>query len=479
MRPETFSSHRWTERLGRALESLVPELRAGIPYVEQDTAGRRHEYVHWTTDGEFPEIAQAAPRNPAARVAVEQSSVRLDDEPLEAIELLREHPVVKRALSEAADRNAVAFISPYRSIRVDLKTLVASLVKLTVATNPPAAASTLHRFLTRGDERALKAYEITVFDGLALTARIDIADGAYLAPYGEVRDAYGAAAREQIRALLAGAGFDHGADDATPERACALVREMRWGPAVMSVEGAPETTPHVDWKFALDRDLDSAQRPLTHKFPEDYELVGDLLAIASGHPCVPRLHYIHVAKWMEALDENVRFGWSSGLVGSRDPWPGNQLVEEEAARFLVLVRGWQSYEREREQLRIPVRRLAASRWRRGRFGAEDRILDTAIALEMMYGLTGSEISYKLKTRAAFFLGEDAETRREVFQRIETFYSARSTIVHGPSKRRKRQIDLNEAASVGFEIGSSTLRLLLHRGSPPDWKELVLSGGETR
>ena len=110
----------------------------------------------------------------------------------------------------------------------------------------------------------------------------------------------------------------------------------------------------------------------------------------------------------------------------------------------------------------------------GRFAAEDRILDVAIALERMYELSGGEITYKMRTRASWFLGRDAEDRLRVMKSVASFYGVRSAIVHNrknkPSAERCR-----EAFDTGFEIAARTLFELLKDGPPGDWESLVIAG----
>ena len=121
-----------------------------------------------------------------------------------------------------------------------------------------------------------------------------------------------------------------------------------------------------------------------------------------------------------------------------------------------------------------VARLAEALARDGRFAAEDRILDVAIALERMYELGGGEISYKMRTRASWFLGRDSENRVRVKKSIADFYGVRSEIVHN----RKKQVSAEryrEAFETGFEIAARTLFKLLKDGPPGDWEELVIAG----
>ena len=121
-----------------------------------------------------------------------------------------------------------------------------------------------------------------------------------------------------------------------------------------------------------------------------------------------------------------------------------------------------------------IGRLAEALAREGRFAVEDRILDIAIALERMYELDGGEISHKLRTRAAWFLGADAESRVCEMQAVKEFYDMRSAIVH--SKKKKPAAEKQRAAfDKGFDVARRSLFRLLRDEPPDDWEKLVIAG----
>ena len=383
----------------------------------------------------------------------------LDAERPVAAAILREHPVIKNALTRPQGGNAVSLIHPRGSSTVELPILVARVAKAAMHTSGTDAASELHRVLGLGEERQLTAHEITVFDWLELTERIVIGDGAFLAPYRDVRATYGPHAHDARREPVM-ATSPVAAGGAIPDAACALVRELRWGPAVAPVDERREI---VQPEF---------QRP------EDHDLVGDFLSIAMKAPCNPRRQYTSVDPWFEALNPNLRLMTSFEFIGTPEEWWQFPLSEEGRDLFFEMMNGWRDYDgKGRERLRLAARRLAASHSREGRLHVEDGILDSAIALETMYDLSGSEITYKLRTRAAYFLGHNARERKDLFRRMGEFYRARSAIVHRPSGRRQRAVDLNEALATGFEVGRSTLLRLLRDGCAPDWNDIALSAGE--
>ena len=121
-----------------------------------------------------------------------------------------------------------------------------------------------------------------------------------------------------------------------------------------------------------------------------------------------------------------------------------------------------------------VGRLAEVLGRDGRFAVEDRILDVAIALERMYQLDGGEISHKMRTRVAWFLGADAESRLREMKAVKEFYEARSAIVHN-QKRKAVTPKQHDAFAKGFDIARRSLFKLLREESLDDWDALVIGG----
>lgn len=90
--------------------------------------------------------------------------------------------------------------------------------------------------------------------------------------------------------------------------------------------------------------------------------------------------------------------------------------------------GLLSYLKSRKKLRIPLRRLELATERK-ESAPEDRILDTMIAFESLFG-EGGEMRYRLSLRVAVFLGESEDERRQLKDDFSAAYQLRSDIVHG-------------------------------------------------
>ena len=154
--------------------------------------------------------------------------------------------------------------------------------------------------------------------------------------------------------------------------------------------------------------------------------------------------------------------------------PQTNLSPKHISDLQKLLRQWSRFKGKRDTLELAVNRLASSIHRgRGWFWMDDRILDTAIALELMYDSDSPELSYKLRMKAGHFLADNASARVDKCKQLQKFYNARSTIVHG-NKTRTKHIDPEDAAETGFGIALETLQELLAQGDFPDWDKLVMS-----
>ena len=150
------------------------------------------------------------------------------------------------------------------------------------------------------------------------------------------------------------------------------------------------------------------------------------------------------------------------------------LSDHEVETFRELMRGWRACRQRHDTVELAIARLAGSFSRTGRFELEDRIFDTATALEILYQLEGSELRYKLATRGACFLGDNDEESKSILKKLKTFYDNRSAIVHN-GKTKKSLRTVAENLSDVSDLARRTLHKLLRDGQPSDWDELVVAG----
>ena len=113
----------------------------------------------------------------------------------------------------------------------------------------------------------------------------------------------------------------------------------------------------------------------------------------------------------------------------------------------------------------------SSMLRRGALADQDRVLDIAIALELLYALGNGEITYKLATRAGWYIGTNLKKRLEIRKDLTNFYASQSLVVHGSSGSRGQKITGANIDSA-FEIARQTPLL----GISPEVKYQMVTSG---
>ena len=386
--------------------------------------------------------------------------------------VLRSHPVISACLNPR-DGNSVRSFQPLGiSMSLSLPQLALRLATLTFLVGVEDAARLLARFISEGEEYKLAGYEITLFVGLRIDRRINIDDGLFLAPYEEVSALYGPHPRLEV------------SDDARPDpispkefeflrgnpgHVTALVREFRWGPSV----GPPDNTPN---RFVA-RPLYATKWDLFLPV-DDIETFRALMVIATDTHQLSWVSYIVTENWLADIDPNYALGDVRYYRSHADDWwSANDPPEGWSDRFQSMVQQRRNYEGDKERLDFVISRIAASYSRAGRFRVADSIADIAIALEAMYRPESPEVTHKLRTRAAFLLEPQPEKRKDIFEQVNSFYGARSRIVHGSSLGGRQSSRLATDRDMGRDIAKRTLLALLDRGPISDWDDFVLSAGE--
>ena len=189
-----------------------------------------------------------------------------------------------------------------------------------------------------------------------------------------------------------------------------------------------------------------------------YENIIDLLSIVTGKPLTAPLQYI------QALGQGHDTMITKQSVAGMRRRARHLLSDHEVETFREFIRGWEACSQRHDAVELAIARLADSFSRSGRFELEDRILDTATALEILYELGGSELKYKLATRGACFLGDDDEESKSIMNRLKAFYDQRSAIVHN-GKTKKNRKTVAESLSDVSDLARRTLLYYTTRRQP--------------
>ena len=448
-----FDEAAWIERLAVALEAIAASARPSYSPLPPETMRPRtyDEYLSSLRRG-YRSLAARAKHDSTAASQFEDSHLLLDTDPAEARDILREHPLMKPGLVGSGKREGVGFTILDTWRRSGLSGLVLGLARLSVKEGGEEAAGRLHRFLTAGANARVPAYEITVFHGLVVATRFDLGHGAYVAPYEHARVEFDLPDEPEP---LAKTSYPN---------AAVLVRRLGYGPGVAPLDDEPGLH-HVQvvYDFPTDYRIDG------ERWPYDSRLLVDLLSIAARSPLLARTSYVRLDKWIGEIARNLALGTlrSAGYVS--DVWPiDRDLSKSDIDIFAALSRGWCTYAGKSDAMNLAIRRLAASFSRPGGwFGVEDRILDVAIALEVLYGDTGSKFS----PRAAALLAATSAEQMRIYDQARRFYKVRSGIVH-PTEPTPTTDVLELELQAGRDLACRTLVSLLNREAPVPWADVM-------
>ena len=282
--------------------------------------------------------------------------------------------------------------------------------------------------------------DLFLFYGLALSDRIEVADGMLLLPYDEVLRFVD---EETVWDFApSGAGF-HGWRSVG-----AVARPFRWRP-----------------EFRRRGRLNGPVGPPPPPFFEAAALFLDLLAVSHATRVAP----------LAALSNRID-GSAGRLLGRETQSPGfyqkwsadgfsgfDERPEISAAALAEAQEAFRGRKSARFERMAPiVTRLSEALARNGRFAVVDRVQDVAMALERMYVPDENNIGRKLRNRTARLLGTDAASEQRIKDKVKELYDVRSDIVHNRLHRLTPE-RVHSAYVEGFDLAQQSLFKLLREG----------------
>ena len=382
---------------------------------------------------------------------------------MDAAGILEAHPALKDWLP-TSDRWALQMPGlgiPFNTERL-LSKLIDGLFDSVERAGIERAVRDCDELLTAARDAQLPGYELTFFDGLKVSGRWNLAPGLYVAPYET--------ARKQLSGGL-GLRYDPFELPLEPEETkslTALVRKFRWGLVIGSSTARTGSTLS-----------DPSLNEITPTFNHDPMLLVALLSATLRLPLPVRAQTRVAAPWVESFLDfasgiTTHSAWATVFL-ARPP----REVSADARRASEQAFGkWSSFSgSDRDALALAATRLSASLSRRGPLAAQDRVLDISIALEILYRLDPGEITFKLSSRAGWYLGSDTEERLRIRKVVRDFYDLRSAIAHGRvSRTTRRKLDPEETRDEAFKIARATLLKHLERQAMPshkDWSDIIM------
>ena len=195
---------------------------------------------------------------------------------------------------------------------------------------------------------------------------------------------------------------------------------------------------------------------------------------------------VQIALQWQFLAEHELFNLTSLAIGGisyrtdvnpvQGPTAGKAEIDETKCLYQNLVK---LNPKVREKLQIPIDRWIKSKTNQN---TVDKVIDLGIVLEALYLSDISEtteLSFRLRVRASWYLGKDKENRKELMKDFSKIYEWRSKVVHTgklPNKTRRTPYTPEEAEAFiakAQDLCRDSIMKILEDGEFPDWNDLIL------
>ena len=295
--------------------------------------------------------------------------------------------------------------------------------------------------------------DVFPFYGLALSERIEVADGMVLLPYGEVLRFLD---QEVVKDFAPSGAEFHGWRPVG-----AVARPFHWRP-----------------EFRRRGSMNEPMGPPPRFFPDAAAFL-DLLAVSHATRVAPLAALSNridgsAGRLLGSEQQSLGFyqSWSEEGFSGFDECPA--ISPEALAEAQEAFRNRKSTRYER--MAPIITRLSEALARNGRFAPADRVLDVAMALERMYVLDEGNIGRKLRNRTARLLGTEAASEKTVRDNVKELYDVRSDIIHNRLQKLTPE-RVHSAFVEGFDLARQSLFKLLREGPPQNWAAAEGNGSQ--
>ena len=384
----------------------------------------------------------------------------------DAIEVIGRHPILEELLKNNEYWYLYMNGLPYPQDTDQIKSkLLDGIETVTERSNLKQAVETCDMIVTASDTCELPGYDIVFFIGLKLKSRWDIARGLFAIPYKEMGKYFGESfvnmADEVLfgkveQVLLNKIFFDM-------DSVSVLINELEWGPVIIDVNS-----------------IDEESFPLEKKYIESYnlEFVIEMFGVLMNLPLLVVGKAIAADRFVDQFlghTLGMSIGWSEPGA-TKMSYFGTETTNKEMKLCTRAIEKWKSFsDSDRNKLSLAFCRIGNSLSRSGKLKDGDRVVDIAIALEILYKLDSSEIRHKLSSRAGWYIGNDTYERIRVRESLNSFYDLRSKIVHGGGSVRSGEKP-TEIYTKAREIAKQTILKFLEFGEIPNdqyWSRIIM------
>lgn len=208
-----WNRQEWIESVERALGRLVESVTATC------------FQMPLLTNEHYRALGRAANHDAKARAVFDQYFPQLKDSSSDLMDLLADHPVIKRNCGGAGSDLATFVTMPSKGFRMPLRDLARNLTRAAVRRGLPDTAAYVERFLSLSDANQVSGYEVAVFRGLTMVGEAELDEGLDILSYER------AAQRGLVRNDPPGPANDM--PDYAGMGALVLAREMTWEPCLV------------------------------------------------------------------------------------------------------------------------------------------------------------------------------------------------------------------------------------------------------
>ena len=216
--------------------------------------------------------------------------------------------------------------------------------------------------------------------------------------------------------------------------------------------------------------------------PNFFEQFCQALSLACNSPVQIAVIWEFIAESELYNLYNRRTAGMSGRWADSDPFrpsanAGEADIEEAKRLYKKLVK-FKSDDRAR--LRIAIHRWMKSKTREAPI---DQIIDLGIAFEALYVPDGrsGEVTFKLRVRAAWYLGQDQEDRSDLLTKFRDIYEARSNAVHNGRLDRTVKFGGDRPTASEFivevqKLCHDSIMKVIEREKFPNWNSVIIGEG---